>query len=61
MLKPDGTLSLKEILSLKDKGKINNTCVHYMKVIQKSRGTTLFLPVLLRYYCDFTDPCGYHL
>ena len=61
MLKPAGTLSLKDILSLKDEGNLNNPFLHYMKVIKKSRGTTLCLPFLLMYHCDFTDPCGYHL
>ena len=61
VLKPAGTLSLKDILRLKDEGNINNTYVRHMKVILNTRSTTLFLPFLISGHCDFTDLYGYHI
>ena len=61
MLNPSRTLSIKEILRLKDGGKINNPCLPHMKGIRNTKGTTLYISFMLGGHCDFTDPCGYHL
>ena len=56
-----GNLSLKEILHIKDKGKITNSYLLVMKGIRNTKGAALCLPFLIGGYCDSTDPCGYHL
>ena len=61
MLQPMGNLSLKEILRIKDKGKITNPRIPVMKVIHNTKGAALCLPFLLGGHCDSTYPCGYHL
>ena len=56
-----GNLSLKEILHIKDKGKITNSYLLVMKGIRNTKGAALCLPFLSCGHCDSTDPCGYHL
>ena len=61
VIQPLGTLSLKDILCIKDKGEILNLYLSVMKGIRNTKGAALCLPFLLGGHCDSTDPCGYHL
>ena len=61
VLQPEGNLSLKDILSIKDKGNITNPHLPVIKVICNAKGSALCLPLLIGGHCDSTDPYGYHL
>ena len=61
MIQPAGTLSIKDILYIKDEVKITNLRFPVMKFICNTKGAALCLPFLIGGHCDSTDPCGYHL
>ena len=61
MIQPEGNLSLKDILCIKDESKIMNPCLPLMKDICNTKGDALCLPFLIGGPCDSTDPYGYHL
>ena len=61
MLQPTGYLSLKDILLIKDEGKINDPLLSVMKGVRNTKVAALCLPFLLGVHCDSTYPCGYHL
>ena len=61
VLQPEGNLSLKDILSIKDKGNITNPRIPVMKGIHNTKVAAPCLLFLLGGHCDSTYPCGYHL
>ena len=61
ILQPAENLSLKDILRIKDNGKIKNPHFPVMKGIRNTKGASLCLPFMLGGNCDSIDPYGYHL
>ena len=61
MLQSAGTLSLKEILHIKGEGKTTKTHLPVMKGIINTKGSALYLTLMIGFHCDSTDPFGYHL
>ena len=61
MLQSVGTLTLKDILRIKDRGNITNPHLPVMKGIHNTKCASLCLPFLIGGHCDSTEPCGYHL
>ena len=61
MIQPAVTLSIKDILYIKDEVKITNPCFPVMKVICNTKGAALYLPFLIGGHSDSTYPCGYHI
>ena len=61
MLQTVGTLSIKYILRIKDKGKITNPHLPFMNGVRNTKGAALCLPFLFIGHCNSTDPCGYPL
>ena len=61
VLQPSGTLSLKDILRIKDESKIKNTCLPVTKGIRNTKGASLFIDFFFEGHFDSTDACRYHL
>ena len=61
VLKSAGNYSVKDLLKLKQEGKIKPPRLPRMRGIQNKNGAGLCFPFLLGCYCDSVDPCGYHL
>ena len=56
MLQTAGDLSLKDILCIKDKGKITNPRLPVTKDIRNTKGDALCLRFLISGHYDSTDP-----
>ena len=61
VIKPSGTLSVKEPPSLKYEGNINNPRIPHTNGILNAKDASLYITFLIGGHFDSTDPCGYHL
>ena len=61
VLQPAETLPIKDILRIKDEGKIKLPSLPVMKCTRKTKAAALYLPFLINDQCDSTDPWGYHI